>query len=115
MKTLLLDVVAWDLCMDAKRNIALAANPYAIEQDVSSSCQTLAGEVRQDTTRGIPLWKDVFQNVYPIALLKEDLVTEANRVPEVNGAVVYLDAITKRTVTGQVQVQTDYGTVIVSL
>lgn len=115
MNTLLLDVVAWDLCLDARGNMALAQDPYAIVQSVASACRLFLGELLYDTTRGVPYWPDVFQNNYPLPLIKDDLVAAALTVPGVLAAAVYLDDVTERTVTGQVQVQTSYGTLLVSL
>lgn len=43
MKTLLLDQKSWDLTLDAAGNIAVAAEPYAIAQDVASVISWVAG------------------------------------------------------------------------
>ena len=113
--TLLLDVEAWDLCLDAKGNWAVAAEPYAIVQSVASACKLFLGELFYDTSRGVPYYADVLGAPYPLALLKTDLVAAALTVPGVIAATVYLDAIVNRTVTGQVQVKTAHGTLIVGL
>jgi hypothetical protein len=41
--TLLLDVTRWDLVLDSARNIAVAATPYSISQDVASAVKTNLG------------------------------------------------------------------------
>jgi len=115
MNTLLLDVDAWDLCLDARGNIALAGDPYAIVQSVASACRLFLGELLYDTTRGVPYWPDVFQNNYPLPLIKDDLAAAALTVPGVTSATVYLDDVTDRSITGQVQVQTTFGVLLVSI
>lgn len=113
--TLLLDTVAWDLCLDARGNWAYAMPPYAVIQSVASACKLFLGELWFDTAKGIPYFTDVFGQPYPLPLLKSDLVQAALSVPGVSAAVVYLDAIADRHVTGQVQVETPFGTLLVGL
>lgn len=88
MNTLLLDLTNWDLCIDASGNIAMAAAPYAIAQDVASAQRTFLGEVYYNKLIGVPY----FQNVLgmdglrpppPISLFSEYMVTAALTVPEV--------------------------------
>lgn len=113
--TLLLDIIAWDLALDARGNWALAAPPYATVQSVASACRLFLGELYFDTTKGVPYYQDVFGNPYPLGLLKSDLVQAALSVPGVLTATVFLDAIEGRNVTGQVQVTTAEGVFLVGL
>lgn len=113
--SLLLDIVAWDLTLDAKGNWALADDPYAILQNVSTACRLIQGELYYDTTKGVPYWTDIFGGAYPLELLKADLEDAANAVDGVNGSTVYISAITNRQLTGQVQVSTAFGTLFASL
>lgn len=113
--TLLLDVVAWDMCLDARGNWALAAPPYATIQSVASACKLFLGELYFDTTKGVPYFTDVLGVPYPLALLKSDLVAAALTVPGVLSAVVFLDAVSDRRVTGQVQVETALGLLLVGI
>ena len=115
MNSLLLDTVAWDLCADASHNIAMASDPYSIIQDVASVCRLFAGELWFDTTRGIPYLSQIFKEDYPIGLLKEDLIAAAVTVPEVDSAIVYLDDISNRGITGQIQCVTSFGTLLANL
>jgi hypothetical protein len=115
MKTLLLDRDAWDLAIDAAHDIALASEPYAVLQDVASACRLFAGELWFDTTRGIPYLSQIFATDYPLALLKEDLIAAAVTVPGVDAATVFLDDITNRGITGQIQCVTTGGTLLVNL
>lgn len=115
MDTLLLDIIAWDLTIDASGNIAMASNPYSQIQDVASACRLFAGELWFDTTRGIPYLSQIFKVNYPFALLKDDLVSAALIVPGVTAATVYLDDVSERAITGQVQCETDDGPLLVAL
>ena len=54
MNTLYLDPQSWDLVLDTAGNIALAKDPYAKAQDVASACRLFAGELYDDTEKGIP-------------------------------------------------------------
>ena len=113
--SLLLDIEAWDLCLDAKGNWALAEDPYAILQNVSTACRLIQGELYYDTTKGVPYWSDVFSGAYPLELLKADLEDAASAVTGVDDATVYISSLTNRELTGQVQVSTAYGTLFASL
>lgn len=113
--SLLLDVEAWDLCLDAKGNWALTEDPYAILQNASTACRLFQGELYYDTLKGVPYWTEVFGGVYPLELLKSDLEDAANAVDGVNSSTVYIQGLTNRQLTGQVQVSTDYGTLFASL
>lgn len=113
--TLLLDIVAWDLCLDARGNWAVAAPPYAVIQSVASACKLFLGELYFDTSRGVPYFFDVLGVAYPLALLKSDLIAAAMSVPGVLSAKVFLDAIVGRKVTGQVQVETSDGAFLVGI
>jgi len=113
--SLLLDIVAWDVCLDARGNWALAEDPYAIVQNVSCSCRLVQGEAVFDTTRGVPYFSDIFTGPYPVDLLKSDLEDAALLVNGVEAATVYIQSIVNRQATGQVQVTTPYGPLYASL
>ena len=115
MDSLLLDRDAWDLCVDASRNIAVATRSYAILQNVACACRLFSGELWFDTTRGIPYISQIFALDYPLDLLKEDLITAAVAVNGVESAVVYLDDISNRAISGQIQCVTTYGTLLLNL
>lgn len=108
--TLLLDRSAWDLAVDASRNIALASEPYSQIQDASSACRVFSGECYYDTTRGVPYFDQVFSGLTPVAILKARLAVEAKTVPGVASANVALRPVTNRVVTGQVQITLSDGT-----
>lgn len=59
MNTLLVDPVSWDLLLDAHGNIALAADPYSISQDVASAVKLFLGELYYDTAKGVPYFQDI--------------------------------------------------------
>lgn len=102
--TLLLDQVAWDLVLDADGNIAVAGEPYSLAQDAASAIKTFLGEVYFDTTVGIPYLQQIFGKKPSIPLLKAQFEAAAKTVPGVASATCFIQAITDRTVSGQVQV-----------
>jgi hypothetical protein len=103
MKTLLLDTGAWDLITDNAGNIAIAAEPYALAQDVASAVKTFIGEIYYDTSQGIPYFEQVLGKFPPIALLRAQLVRVALTVPGVVSVRVIFISFSKRTLTGQLQ------------
>jgi hypothetical protein len=109
--TLLLDRSAWDLCVTAGGDIAVATEPYSQVQDVASACRVFAGECWYDTTLGIPYFQQVFRGAQPVQILRARLRLAALTVPGVTAASVVLSAVGQRTVRGQVQVTTTSGVV----
>ncbi len=109
MKTLLLDRDIWDLTADAAGNIAVASEPYALAQDAASALKLFAGELWYDTRQGIPYFEQILGYAPPLAFLKAQFVAAALRVPGVLSAVAYIQSITDRDLTGQVQVSTQDG------
>lgn len=103
MNTLLLDRTLWDLCLDTSGNIALAAAPYALAQDVASSARTNLGEVWYDGTIGVPYTSQILGHAPPLQWLKAQFVKAALRVPGVVRARCFLVAVARRGVTGQIQ------------
>jgi hypothetical protein len=101
--TLLLDRDAWDLCVDAQGNIAVAAEPYSLSQDVASECRVYQGECYYDTTRGIPYASQILGQMQPVQVLKAGLAAAAARVPGVTGVKVFLSSVSAREIGGQVQ------------
>ncbi len=108
--TLLLDRDTNDLCLDALGNIAVATEPYSIAQDAASACRVFLGEAYYDTTLGVPFLDQVFSGATPVAILKQRMATEAERVPGVASAAVVIGSLVGRTLTGQVQVTLADGT-----
>ncbi len=108
--TLLLDQQAWDLVLDVNGNIALAARPYAIAQDVASAIKLFLGELWYDTTQGIPYFEDVLGKLPPPSLLLQLIQNAALSVPNVVSAQCVIQSFSERKVTGQVQFTDDSGT-----
>lgn len=117
MSTLLLDVTLWDLVADAAGNIAVAANPYALAQDVASALRTVLGEVWFDDTLGIPYLVEgnptaqILGNTPPLTVFKAYMVNAALTVPGVVSAVCVVESFdtSTRQVVGQVQFTDDTG------
>lgn len=103
MATLLLDIQVWDLCLDASGDIAVATEPYSQLQDVASECRVFRGECWYDVARGIPYFDGILGQPAPLSVLKEQLGAAAKRVPGITKATVYVQSITGRTLTGQIQ------------
>jgi hypothetical protein len=104
MNTLLLDVDLWDLTLDAFGNIAVAAAPYAIAQDVASACRVVLGEVYYDDILGVDYFGKLFGLTPPAAVFQEQFVTQALTVPLVVAATCIIESYnaTTREATGQI-------------
>lgn len=111
MRTMLLDVAAWDLVVDASGNIAVAEEPYALAQDAASAIRLFLGELYYDTRPGVPYYQEILGKSPPVALVKARMVEAALRVPEVVSAQVFISDWTDRVVRGQVQVRDATGSV----
>lgn len=103
MNTLLLDRSTWDLCLDSSGNIAMASDPYSLAQDVASAIKLFKGELWYDTTQGVPYWQQILGQAPPVSLMKAKFVAAALTVPEIVAATCYIQSVTGRVVTGQVQ------------
>lgn len=112
--TLLLDIAKWDLLLDANGNIAVAAAPYALAQDAASAIKTFLGEVYWDTTIGVRYMTQILGKNPPLPLLKQQLVMAALTVLGVVSAQVFINSLSDRLISGQVQV-TDVDTGQVSV
>jgi hypothetical protein len=102
--TLLLDRTAWDLCIDASGNIAVASGGYALAQDAASAIKLFLGEYWYDTSIGIPYFEQVLGKNPPINLLKSKFQAAAMSVPGVTRAICYLSSVADGQVSGQVHV-----------
>lgn len=109
MNTLLLDLSSWDLVVDAAGNIAMAAEPYSLAQDVASAIRTFLGEVWYDTTLGIPYFEQILGHTPPVTVFQEYMVQAAKTVPGVVDATCSVEAFEDRRVTGQVLFTTNNG------
>jgi hypothetical protein len=109
MKTLLLDTLIWDLCLDAFGNIAVASEPYSLAQDVASAIRLFRAECYYDTTRGVRYFEDILGETPPLPLLKAELTHAAETVPGVTFAQAFIVVTVDRVVTGQVQCTSTAG------
>ena len=103
MKTLLLDNTDWDLLLDASGNIALAAEPYALAQDVASAVRLFKGELWYDDSKGIPYFERVLGYLPPVSLLRSLFSEAALAVPGVASVQVVLAPLDDRQLSGQIQ------------
>jgi hypothetical protein len=116
MQTLLLDTDAWDLCVDATGNIAVASDPYSMSQDVASAARLFVGELYYGpATQGVPYFTQGLGQAFPTQLLRAAITEQALTVPGVNAAQVFLASVANRGISGQIQVQTTAGPLTVTL
>jgi hypothetical protein len=104
VNTILLDVGTWDLTLDAFGNIALAAAPYAIAQDVASACRTVLAEVYYDVTLGVDYFGKFFGKTPTAAVFQEQFVSQAELVPDVVSAICIIESYSaaSRETVGQI-------------
>lgn len=103
LNTLLLDGSAWDLVIDSSANIAMAAPPYSLAQDVASAARLFLGELWFDTTKGVPYFENVLGQLPPVSLLVSYLENAALSVPGVVTAQVIISSLNNREATGQIK------------
>lgn len=103
MDTLLLDTQLWDLCLDARGNIALATDPYSVAQDVASAVRTFLGECWYHTNIGIPYFDQVLGHRPPVNILKALIIKASLAVPGCTNPVVFITSFVNRKITGQIQ------------
>ena len=101
--TLLLDQTAWDLVLDANGNIALAATPYAIAQDVASATRTFLGECWYDTSQGLPYWQEILGEFPPLYYIAQKMQAVALTVPDVAQVQVKFTKFQNRSLAGQIE------------
>jgi hypothetical protein len=70
MASLLLDTQAWDLCLDANLNIATCQAPYCNAQDAACHVRLFQGELRYDTSQGMPYWQLILGHWPSVPVLK---------------------------------------------
>ena len=100
--TLLLDVDAWDLSLDANGSIALANPAYSLAQDVASAVKLFSGELWYDTTKGVPYFSDILAHLPPMALFIRYLEDAALTVPGVVSSQINFSSLDNRVASGQI-------------
>lgn len=109
MDTLLLDPDTWDLVLDASGNIAVATGAYAQAQDAASQCRLFQRELYYDTAQGIPYWQSILGYIPRVPLLKAKYQAAALLVPGVTRAVIDIQSVAGRTVSGIIYITNDQG------
>ncbi len=100
--TLLLVVDAWDLCLDAAGNIAMATPPYSRAQSVANACRLFLGEMWYDTTKGVPYFEEILGHAPPASVFERYMVQAALTVPGVVEASCTITGVNGRVLTGQI-------------
>lgn len=101
--TLLLDNDANDLCADANGNIAIAAPPYAVAQDVSTAIKTFLGDCYYDQTIGIDYFGKILGKTPPLSVFREAIVNAVLMVPTVVSASLTIESFQNRAISGFVE------------
>lgn len=119
MKSLLLDTVSWDLCLNVRRSIAVADNPYSLAQAAASRARTFTGDVYYDQTDGINYFANILGQKPPLSLIKTAIIAQVEKVPDVVSAKVFITSFINRGIQGpggspggQIQVTSSDGTVV---
>ena len=115
MNTLLLNPSNWDLLLDASGNIAMATDPYAVEQDVASAMRLFLGELYYDTSKGVPYFSEILGESPSMSYIASQLRLAALTVPEVIDATITAIWGTTRNVQCTCQLTTLYGTAVVTI
>ena len=100
---MLLQQGAWDLCVDAAGNMAVAQPPYATAQDVCSAIRTFLGDCWYDTSLGVQYRPGILGTKPSLAFVRAQMEAAALSVPGVVSAICILQAVSGRQITGQVQ------------
>jgi hypothetical protein len=109
MDTLLLDVGEWDLVLDAAGNIAVAARPYSLAQDVASACRLFLGELWYNEAAGVDYLGQFLGKTPPVVVFKQRLEAAALTVPNVVSADCEITNFENRAVKGQITFTDDQG------
>ena len=107
--SLLLDTVAWDLCVDSSNNIAVASAPYVNAQDAACQIRLFAGELPFDTTQGVPYWSEILGQWPTITGVKAELTFAALEATGIETAAVYISSWKNRVFSGTVVVTNAAG------
>lgn len=100
--TLLLDTSAWDICLDAAGNVAMATPPYARSQSVANAIRLFQGEGWWNTRAGVPYFESILGHAPPVSFFEAEMVRAALTVPGVTAASAIIEGVDARTLTGQV-------------
>lgn len=109
MRTMLLDVLRWDVILDAEGNIAIATDPYSVAQDVASSCRTFLAECYYDTTLGVPYLGQILGEEPSTAFVKAQLEAASAKVPGCSNPKAFITGLSGRQLSGQIQFQDSNG------
>ena len=110
MPTLLLDPQNWDLLVDAKHNIAVAAEPYSLSQDVASALKLAQGELWYNVSKGVPYFQSILGFNPRISQLKQYFEEAALSVPGIVKVTVRINSLDNgRKLSGTVNFTTQAG------
>ena len=109
MRTLLLDLDTWDLCLDKAGQIALANGAYGIAQDVANATRLFTDDAWYDPERGIPHFAIELGHKPSISVLRNRIRQAALTVEGVVDADVKIEGVTDRNLTGSIDLTLTTG------
>jgi hypothetical protein len=104
MASLLLSTDAWDLCVDSKGNIAVANEPYSNAQDAACHLRLFKGELRYDTSQGMPYEWQILGAWPAPSVLKAYMAAQALLATGVATAMPIITSWVNRAIGGAVLV-----------
>lgn len=110
MRSLMLDVETWDLCLDSAGQIKLTDGPYCTAQKVANATRLFTDDAWYDPDKGIPHFEIELGHTAPsISILRSRLRQEAINISGVLDAEVNITGLTDRTVNGDIRLELDTG------
>ena len=104
MASLLLDTKTWDLCLDANVNIAVCDKPYAYAQDAACHVRLFQGELRYDTSQGMPYEWSILGSWPAPSVLKAYMASQALLATGTVAAKPIITAWQRRVIAGAILV-----------
>jgi len=104
LASLLLDTQTWDLCLDANINIAVCDEPYAYAQDAACHVRLFQGELRYDTSQGMPYEWSILGSWPAPSVLKAYMASQALLATGTVAAKPVITAWQRRVISGAILV-----------
>lgn len=102
----------YDIFLDTQRNLAMAVDKEAVEQDSRMAAYMLLGEYPFDTTRGVDYMGTLFQKKNPY-LFESSLRSEVMQTPNVTNITAIRMLQTDDVLQYEITLETTFGQVTV--
>ena len=110
MRTLMLDLDTWDLCLDRAGQIVVTSGAYGTAQSVANACRLFTNDAWYNPEDGIPHFAIDLGKKSALSVVRSRMRQQALTVPEVTEADVQIESITDRELTGNIQLTLNDGT-----